>query len=72
MLGDDPLAETLEREPPQCGRKPVEALAEGPQQLEVPLGDALRQVALERDEERPLRGRAPQQEQRVVRDSDER
>ena len=72
MLGDDAFAQTLERQARRRGREPVVALAERTQQLRVALGHRLRQLALERDEERSLRGRAAQKDERVVRDADER
>ena len=72
MVGDHPLAEPLEREPRRRRDEPVVALPESAQQLQVALRERGRQLALERDEQRPLRGSAAQQHQRVVRDADER
>ena len=72
VLRDDALAEPLERKPPHGGRQAVETLPEGPHELRVTLGQRLRKLTLERDEERPLRGRAAQQHERIVGDPDER
>ena len=72
MLGDDPLAEPLERQRRRPGGEPVEALLEGLEEPRVPLGDVFRNPLLEPDEERPTRRRPPQQDEPVVRDADER
>ena len=71
VIGDDPLAEALEREPGRRLGEPVVALLEGAQEPRVVGIEIGRQRALEPGEDRPA-GRAPDQEQRVVRDADER
>ena len=71
VVGDDPLAEALEREPRRGLREPVVALLEGAQQPRVVGVEVRRQRALEAGEDRPPRV-APDQQQRVVRDADER
>ena len=58
MLGDDPLAEPLERQPGRRRGEPVVALAERAQELRVALGQRRRQRPLDAGEERPLRSRA--------------
>ena len=72
VLRNHPFAEALEREARRGGRQPVVALPEGAQQLDVALRQRCGQLALERDEERPFRRGAPQQDERVVRDAHER
>ena len=59
VLGDDPLAEPLERAPRGQSRQPVVALAKRAHELRVALGQAFRDGALEPAEERALLGRAP-------------
>ena len=72
MLGDDLLAQALERKRRRLRSEPVEALLERLEEPRVPLGDALRDSLLQPDEQRPLRRRPPQQHEPVVRDADER
>ena len=71
VVGDDPLAEALEREPRRRLGEPVVALPEGAQQPRVVGVEISRQRALETGEDRAARV-APDQHQRVVRDADER
>ena len=63
VLGEDPLAEPLERDPRGQSREPVVALAEGAEELRVAVGEASGQRPLEPDEERAPLGRAPEVEQ---------
>ena len=72
MVGDDPLAEALERQARGDGHEPVVALAERAQQLLVVAVKAGRQVTLDTGEEWSSGCRAPDQHERVVRDTDER
>ena len=72
VLGDDALAQTLERQARGRGRQAVVPLAERVQQLDVAFGKRIGEVALQCDEERPFRGGPSQQEKRVVRAADER
>ena len=72
VLGDDPLAQPLEGETRQRGSQAVIALPEGAQKLGIALREGLRQLALERDEQRPLWRGTPQEHEPVVRDPDER
>jgi hypothetical protein len=69
VLGDDPLAEPLERERRRLRRKPPVALAEGLEEPEVPLREPLGQLLLEPAVERALRRVSPQQHERVVGDA---
>ena len=71
VVGDDPLAETLQREPWRRLREPVVALSEGAQEPRVVGIEIRRQRPLEACEDRPARV-APDQQQRVVGDADER
>ena len=71
VLGDDPLAEPLERAPRGQSRQPVVALAKRAHELGVSLRESFGDGLLEPAEERTLLGRAPQVEQAVVRDPDE-
>src|SRR5581483_1465293 len=59
-------------EPRHRGDEPVIALAEGAEQTLVALGEPRRQRVLDPGEERPLRGDAANEGERVVRDADER
>ncbi len=72
VLADDALAETLERQPRQSRREPIEALPKREQQALVALVETGRQRALEPGEERPLRRGATEQRKPVVRQADER
>ena len=72
VVGDDPLAQALEREARGRLRQPVVALPERAQEPRVALVEIRRKRALDPGEDRPLRGGAPDQQQRVVRDADER
>ena len=72
MLGDDPLAQPLEREPRRGRDEPVVALPERAEQLRVALVESGRQAALDAGEQRPPRRGAADQDERVVRDADER
>ena len=71
VVGDDPLAEALEREPRRRVGEPVVTLPEGTQKPRVVGVEIIGQRALETGEDRPARV-APDQQQRVVRDADER
>ena len=62
VLGDDPLAEPLERAPRGQYGQPVVALAKGADELRVSLRESFRDGLLEPAEERTLLGRAPQVE----------
>ncbi len=70
VVGDDPLAEALEREPRRGLREPVVALPEGAEKPRVVGVEIRRQCAFEAGEDRPPRI-APDQHQRVVGDADE-
>ena len=72
VLGHDPLAEPLERETRCVARQTVEALAERPHEPRVALRQPGGDRALEPDEERPPLRRAPEQDEPVVGDPDER
>ena len=72
MLGDDRLAQALEREPRRRGDEPLVALLERAQQPRVALVELRRQLALEPGEERPAARRPAQQHEAVVREPDER
>ena len=72
MRGDDLLAEPLEREGPQGGDEPLEALPEGLEETGVARIEPLWKRSLEALEERPLGRRTPQQHKCVVRDADQR
>ncbi len=72
MLGDDLLAQPLERDPSRGGDEPLVALLERADQLLVALVERRRQRALDPGEERPPAGVAADQDERVVRDADER
>ncbi len=72
VLGDDLLAETLERQARQCPDEPLVALEERADQLRVAFVELGRQALLDSREERPLRRGASDQHERVVRDADER
>ena len=72
VLGDDLLAKPLEREPGGHLRQTLVALLERQQQPRVAFVEAGGERALDAGEDRPLRGRAPDQHERVVRDADER
>ena len=71
VIGDDPLAEPLEREAARGVGQPVVALPERPQQARVGRVEIRGQRALEPGEDRAAR-RAPDEQQRVVGDADER
>ena len=70
VLRDDPLAQPLERESRRQRCEPVIALPESAQKACVPLGHRLRNPAVEPGEQRPLRRRASEQDERVVRHAD--
>jgi hypothetical protein len=70
--GDDLLAQPLEREPARRGDKAVVALPERTHEPLVSRREARRQRPLQTLEQRPLRGGATKQHQRVVRDAHER
>jgi hypothetical protein len=72
VLGDDSLAEPLERERRRLRREPTVALAEGLEEPQVPLREPLGQLFLEPAVERALRGVSAQQHERVVGDANER
>ncbi len=72
VVGHDPLAEPLEREPRSEARQAVVALAERPHEPRVALRQPRRERALEADEERPPLRRAPELDEPVVGDPDER
>ena len=71
VVGHDPLAEPLEREPRRRLREPVVALLERAQKPRVVRVEIGRQRPLEPGEDRPAR-RPPDQQQGVVGDADER
>ena len=71
VVGDDPLAELLEREPGRGAGEPLEALEECPAKPQVLGREVAGKPALERQEERPLRRRPAQEDERVVRQADE-
>jgi hypothetical protein len=72
VVGDDPLAELLEREPVRGLAKPLVALEEGAAEVPVALRQISREPALEGLEERSPRGGGAQEHERVVRQPDER
>ena len=72
VLADDLLAEPLERQRGRLAGEPVVPLLERLEEPRVACGQARRQLLLEPGEERPPRRRAPQQDERVVGDADER
>ena len=71
VLGDDPLAQALERQPARRGREPVVALLERAHEPLVRGREARRRLPLEAGEDRPLRRRPADQHESVVRDADE-
>ena len=71
VVGDDPLAEPLQREAAGRVGEPVVALPERPQQARVRRVEIRGQRALQPGEDRAAR-RAPDEHQRVVGDADER
>ena len=71
VLGDDRLQQALERQRGREPRETLEALVKGAEKLYVLRRKLRRQSFLERQEERPLRRCPPEQDERVVRDSDE-
>ena len=72
MRRDDLLAQALERERQRGGHQALEPLLEGGEEPLVARIEAGRKRALEALEQRPLRSRAPKEDERVVRDADER
>ena len=72
VVGDDPLAELLEREPVRGLAEPLVALEEGAAEVPVALREVGREPALEGLEERPPRGGGAQEHERIVRQPDER
>ena len=72
VLADDLLAEPLERDARRRRDEPLVALLERADQLLVALVERRRQRALDAREERPPAGVAADQDERVVRDADER
>ncbi len=72
MLGEDLLAQTLEPPPRRRSDEPLVALEERAQQLLLALGDAVRQAALQRGEERSPGSGSAKQHKAVVRHPDER
>ena len=72
VLGEDALAEALEREPRHRLDEALVPLQEGTDEPGVFVRERLRHLALDPAEERPARGGAADEDERVVRDPDER
>ena len=72
VLGDDRLAEALEREANGGGDQSVVPLLERPQQARVPLGEIVGKLPLEARVERAPSCCAAQEDERVVREADDR
>src|SRR5207248_3205813 len=72
VRGDDLFAEPLERERARGGDEALEALAEGLEEPLIPWLETFWKRALEPLVERPLRRSAAQENERVVRDADQR
>ena len=71
MVGDDPLAELLERKPGRGAGEPLEALEECPAKPQVLGREVAGKPALERSEERALRRCPADEDERVVGQADE-
>src|SRR5205823_10996856 len=71
VLGDDALAQALEREPRHRSGETVEPLPERAQQAHIALLQSRRHGPLDAGEERPTKCRAAQEDERVVRHADE-
>ena len=72
VLDEDALAEQLQREPGRALDEPLVALQERAHEAPVVLGEIGRQRALDALEDRALLGVGADEDERVVRDSDER
>ena len=72
VLDEDALAEQLQREPGRALDEPLVALQEGAHEAPVVLGEIGRQRALDALEDRALLGVRADEDERVVRDADER
>ena len=72
MLDEDALAEQLQREPRRALDEPLVALQERAHEAAVVLGEIGRQRALDALEDRALLGIRADEDERVVRDADER
>jgi hypothetical protein len=72
VLPDDAVTERLEPEARADADEPVVALEEGFEEAFVARPELTRELALEPDEQRPPSGCPAQEDERVVRDADER